>query len=214
MDNFLNKIVNDPHVRAARNAVANLPPPVKKVAKAGMIGVGTGIAVFATPPLLGFTATGVAAGSLAAAIQSAVYGAAVPAGGLFAIMQSVGATATIVPALIAGASATGIVGAVEAGQEPEPGANEGDEEGGARDKEVDEQNENGDQEQRDEDKEQRLMGDEKALLGEPSSDNQKVSSHADIRIQVASPGEECNSMAHSLNIGQGEEVFRPRNNQS
>ncbi|CAE6467670.1 hypothetical protein ACGC1H_004078 [Rhizoctonia solani] len=213
MENLLNKIANDPHVRAARDAVANLPPPVKKVAKAGMIGVGTGIAVFATPPLLGFTASGVAAGSLAAAIQSAVYGAAVPAGGLFAIMQSVGATATIVPALIAGASATGIAGAVEAGQEPDPGANGGDGEGGPRDKEDDEPSENGDQEQRDKDKENPL-GNEKALPGEPDTDNQRVPSRAEIPIQVASPGEDQNSMAHSVNAGQGGEVFRPRNNQS
>jgi hypothetical protein len=44
--------------------VDNLPTPVKKVAKVGMIGVGAGVAVFAVPPLLGFTASGVAAGKL------------------------------------------------------------------------------------------------------------------------------------------------------
>ncbi|CAE7057884.1 unnamed protein product [Rhizoctonia solani] len=61
-------------------------------------------------PLLGFTASGVAAGSLAAAIQSAFYGAAIPAGSLFAILQSIGATGVLVPAITAGLGAAGIAG--------------------------------------------------------------------------------------------------------
>ncbi|CAE6371103.1 unnamed protein product [Rhizoctonia solani] len=64
----------------------------------------TGGVMIATP-LIGFTASGVAAGSLAAAIQSAVYGAAVPAGSLFAIMQSIGATGVFLPAITAGLGA-------------------------------------------------------------------------------------------------------------
>jgi hypothetical protein len=44
-------------------------------------------------------------------IQSAVYGAAVPAGSVFAILQSVGATATIVPAVVAAAAAAGTTAA-------------------------------------------------------------------------------------------------------
>ncbi|CAE6423294.1 unnamed protein product [Rhizoctonia solani] len=212
MDNLFNKIANDPRVRAARDAVANLPPPVKKVAKVGMIGVGTSIVVLATPPLLGFTASGVAAGSLAAGIQSAVYGAAVPAGSLFAILQSVGATATIVPALIAGASATGIAGAVEAGQEQGPGANEGDGANGPGDKETDEQSETGGQEKRNEGKEQDFTGDEKALLGNSGNDSQRVSSHEETRLQVDHPGENQSPMRHSLDL-RLREMFRPRNNE-
>ncbi|CUA70983.1 hypothetical protein RSOLAG22IIIB_09261 [Rhizoctonia solani] len=57
------------------------------------------------PPLLGFTASGVAAGSIAAAIQSALYGGAVPAGTLFAFLQSIGATGVLIPAITAGLSA-------------------------------------------------------------------------------------------------------------
>jgi hypothetical protein len=49
-------------------------------------------------------------GSLAAVIQSVVYGAAVPAGSAFAIMQSVGATGTIVPAVVAGLGAAAVTG--------------------------------------------------------------------------------------------------------
>ncbi|KAG8731600.1 hypothetical protein FRC11_003386, partial [Ceratobasidium sp. 423] len=64
----------------------------------------TGGVLIATP-LLGFTASGVAAGSIAAAIQSAVYGAAVPAGSLFAIMQSIGATGVLLPAITVGLGA-------------------------------------------------------------------------------------------------------------
>ncbi|CAE6511380.1 unnamed protein product [Rhizoctonia solani] len=64
----------------------------------------------AATPLLGFGAGGVAAGSLAAAIQSAFYGAAVPAGSLFAILQSIGATGVIGPALIAGLGGGAVCG--------------------------------------------------------------------------------------------------------
>jgi len=41
--------------------------------------------------LLGFGSAGVVQGSIAAGIQAALYGAAVPAGGLFALMQWAGA---------------------------------------------------------------------------------------------------------------------------
>ncbi|CAE7210720.1 unnamed protein product [Rhizoctonia solani] len=212
MDSFFSKITNDPHVRAARDAVANLPPPVKKVAKAGMIGVGTSLAVFAAPPLLGFTASGVAAGSLAAAIQSAVYGAAVPAGSLFAIMQSVGATATIVPALIAGVSATGIAGAADASQEQDPDGNGEGGEGGPGDKETDEQDETGDQEKRNQDKKRELTGDQNVFLGNLGNENQGVSSREENRLQVSHLGEDQSLVGQSRDAGQGGEIFRPRNN--
>ncbi|KAG8731599.1 hypothetical protein FRC11_003385 [Ceratobasidium sp. 423] len=80
-----------------------------KYAAVGAVVV-TGGVLIATP-LLGFTASGVAAGSIAAAIQSALYGAAVPAGSLFAIMQSIGATGVLLPAITAGLGAGACCGA-------------------------------------------------------------------------------------------------------
>ncbi|KAH7337603.1 hypothetical protein B0J17DRAFT_432122 [Rhizoctonia solani] len=79
-----------------------------KYAAVGTLVVTGGIMI--ATPLLGFTASGVAAGSIAAAIQSAVYGAAVPAGSLFAIMQSIGATGVLLPAIMAGLSAGTLCG--------------------------------------------------------------------------------------------------------
>ncbi|KAG8754403.1 hypothetical protein FRC12_011197, partial [Ceratobasidium sp. 428] len=112
-------------VLAIRQAVENLPPGARAAARAGATGAAVGIAVFAVPPILGFTTAGVAAGSVAAAIQSAVYGAAVPAGSLFATMQSVGATATVVPALVAATATAGGVAAVSGDGEEEPAVDEG-----------------------------------------------------------------------------------------
>ncbi|KAJ1300675.1 hypothetical protein OPQ81_002323 [Rhizoctonia solani] len=214
MESFFNQIANNPNVRAARDAVANLPPPVKKVAKVGMIGVGTGVAVFATPPLLGFTAGGVAAGSIAAAIQSTVFGAAVPAGSWFAAMQSIGATATVIPALIAGASAAGVAGTVEAGQAQYSEGNQ--ETRGDGDKGAGDQNEK-DQEKREEGEEQSCIGGGKDPSGSPGhkkpSTIRDSSSCEEGDLQVASPGEGQGSIRR-LDVGHGTEIFRPRNNQS
>ncbi|KAK7043972.1 hypothetical protein VNI00_008140 [Paramarasmius palmivorus] len=58
---------------------------------------------------IGFTSSGVAAGSAAAAIQSAVYGGAT--GGLFSVCQSIGATAVVAPPVAIGLG----IGAVVAG---------------------------------------------------------------------------------------------------
>ena len=55
-------------------------------------------------PVLGFGVAGVAAGSVAAGIQSAVYGGATT--GLFSILQSAGATLAWVPIAAGGAAAT------------------------------------------------------------------------------------------------------------
>ena len=52
----------------------------------------------------GFAASGVVAGSAAAAAQSTLYGGYVAAGSLFAACQSAGATGVI------GATATGVIG--------------------------------------------------------------------------------------------------------
>lgn len=56
-------------------------------------------------PLLGFGAAGVAAGSAAAAAQSAFYGGATC--GLFSVLQSAGATLVWVPYAVGGAAAAG-----------------------------------------------------------------------------------------------------------
>ena len=53
---------------------------------------------------VGFTSAGVAVGSIAAGIQSAVYGGSVAAGSLFALCQSAGATGVI------GSAATAAIG--------------------------------------------------------------------------------------------------------
>ncbi|KAL0063767.1 hypothetical protein AAF712_009324 [Marasmius tenuissimus] len=86
---------------------------IARLASGGLIAGGSSVllptAGIATLNAVGFTTSGVAAGSLAAGIQSAVYGGAT--GGLFSICQSIGATAVI-------ASPAGIVlgaGAVAAG---------------------------------------------------------------------------------------------------
>ncbi|CAE6475062.1 unnamed protein product [Rhizoctonia solani] len=218
MNNILEHIANNPNVRAAREAVENIPPPVKKIAKAGMIGVGAGAAVFAAPPLLGFTASGVAAGSgsVAAAIQSAVYGAAVPAGSLFAIMQSVGATATIVPALVAGVSATGIAGAVEAGQGQRPGEYGGERE--ANNEEPREGKEDGDPEKHDETEGEKPINNGKSQRTNISERLQRLardpSPCSEGSIRVTSPDEDQGPTKHILDAGHDGEIYRPRNNQS
>eukprot|EP00800_Vazella_pourtalesii_P018277 TRINITY_DN5815_c0_g1_i2.p1 TRINITY_DN5815_c0_g1~~TRINITY_DN5815_c0_g1_i2.p1 ORF type:complete len:147 (+),score=33.65 TRINITY_DN5815_c0_g1_i2:62-502(+) len=79
----------------------------------GAIG-GAVICAIAAPfvlPALGFTAAGVTAGSIAAAIQ----GPAVAAGSAFAIAQSVGATVTVAGAMGVGAAAGGVAGATAGG---------------------------------------------------------------------------------------------------
>jgi len=79
-----------------RDAVRNHP----KTAAAVALPV-----VFATVNLAGFTAAGVAAGSLAASTQSAVYGGATT--GVFATLQSVGATGALSMAGTAAVTTTG-----------------------------------------------------------------------------------------------------------
>ena len=55
---------------------------------------------------VGFTSTGVAVGSIAAGVQSALYGGSVAAGSVFALCQSAGATGVIGSAATAGIVAT------------------------------------------------------------------------------------------------------------
>jgi len=101
-------------------------PTNTAVAKAVLIALG--VAVIAPPLVLallggiGFTAGGVAAGSLAAAIQSAVYGGAVGAGSLFALCQSIamGGTAvvtvgTAIGMVVTAAGSTALVKAIQSG---------------------------------------------------------------------------------------------------
>ncbi|QRV85388.1 interferon-induced 6-16 family protein [Ceratobasidium sp. AG-Ba] len=133
MNDWFDKITNDQRIRAVHEKMSNLPPSVQRAAKVGATGVAVGATVFAIPPLLGFTTAGVAAGSIAAGIQSAFYGGAVSAGSAFAVMQSIGATATIIPALFAGVgAAAGATVATEGGNPPRDGNDGehlGDEEG-------------------------------------------------------------------------------------
>ena len=92
----------------------------KKLAIAGLVGVGSAaVGVIAAPAIAtaalgaaGFTASGVAFGSAAAAVQSTVLGGSVASGSLFALCQSAGATGAISAAtsgLIGGT--TGLAGA-------------------------------------------------------------------------------------------------------
>ena len=84
----------------------------KKLAIAGLVGVGSAaVGVIAAPVIApaalgaaGFTASGVAAGSAAAAVQSTVFGGSVAYGSLFALCQSAGATGVI------SATTTGLIG--------------------------------------------------------------------------------------------------------
>lgn len=58
---------------------------------------------------VGFRAAGVKAGSIAAGVQASVYGAAVPAGSMFATLQSWGVTGALTDTLGAAALPVGIV---------------------------------------------------------------------------------------------------------
>eukprot|EP00980_Cylindrotheca_fusiformis_P022402 scaffold9278_cov170-Cylindrotheca_fusiformis.AAC.3 len=73
--------------------------------------VGGALAIPLALPLLGFTAGGVAAGSLAAGVQSSVYGAYTC--GTFAVLQSAGtgAVASSAAVMAGGAAVGGVVGA-------------------------------------------------------------------------------------------------------
>ncbi|MCJ1479359.1 hypothetical protein MMC13_008044 [Lambiella insularis] len=62
-------------------------------------------------PAAGFCAAGVKAGSVAAGVQAAVYGASVPAGSIFATLQSWGATGALAGTLGAAALPIGITAA-------------------------------------------------------------------------------------------------------
>ncbi len=64
---------------------------LKEYVKIALGGVATIVAVKLGIHAIGFTATGVAARSIAAVIQSVVYGGAVASTSIFAVLQSVGA---------------------------------------------------------------------------------------------------------------------------
>jgi len=78
--------------------------------------VATGLAAVAAAPLVlgaaGFTAGGVAAGSIAASVQSAVYGGSVASGSVFALLQSAGAAGI---GAAANATIAGTAGGITAG---------------------------------------------------------------------------------------------------
>lgn len=60
-------------------------------------------------PVAGFGAAGIKAGSIAAGVQATVYGASVPAGGVFATLQSAGVTGALAGTLGVAAVPVGIV---------------------------------------------------------------------------------------------------------
>ncbi|KAF9527880.1 hypothetical protein CPB83DRAFT_855353 [Crepidotus variabilis] len=103
-------------------------PTVTKIAKTGLVVAGatafTPVVVIGGLNALGFTATGVALGSIAAGLQSAIYGGATT--GIFSLCQSVAATGAVptaisaVTSLVAGASVWG-------GGDPSPGPTDADE---------------------------------------------------------------------------------------
>jgi len=82
---------------------------------AGIVAVAVGAPALAKAALacVGFTKVGIAAGSLAATVQSVVYGGLVPAGGAFALLQSSAMTFSVVKAsaMAVGSYACWLVGA-------------------------------------------------------------------------------------------------------
>ena len=79
------------------------------------VGVATGVVAVAAAPLVlgaaGFTAGGVAVGSIAAFVQSAVYGGSVASGSVFALLQSAGAAGIGAAGNVAIAGTTGTTAA-------------------------------------------------------------------------------------------------------
>ncbi|KAG8774457.1 hypothetical protein FRC12_001968 [Ceratobasidium sp. 428] len=85
------------------------------VRRALLIGLGVGAAILVMVPLAvvtaGFGPAGIIAGSAAAGLQAALYGAAVPASGVFAGLTSAAMTGTLVEMAVVPA-AIGALGAV------------------------------------------------------------------------------------------------------
>ncbi|KAG9091158.1 hypothetical protein FRC06_000684 [Ceratobasidium sp. 370] len=83
-----------------------------------LIGLGVGVAILVLVPVgvatAGFGPAGIIAGSAAAALQSALYGGLVPAGGWFAGLTSAAMTGTVVQ-MVAVPAAMGVVGPIVLG---------------------------------------------------------------------------------------------------
>ncbi|TEB29247.1 hypothetical protein FA13DRAFT_1711236 [Coprinellus micaceus] len=96
-----------------------------RVAQGALFVLSVPLIGIATLNIIGFTAGGVLAGSAAAGLQSAIYGGAT--GGLFSVLQSIGATATLeAPVIMAGFSAaTRWFGLGGSGNEPSGGSGGG-----------------------------------------------------------------------------------------
>ena len=85
-----------------------------------LIASGITYAITTALSAIGFTAVGPAAGSIAAWAQAVVYGGAVPAGGLFAILQSIGMGGALGSAgvVVGGLSLAALSGAIFAATYP------------------------------------------------------------------------------------------------
>ncbi|KAG8743860.1 hypothetical protein FRC10_011328 [Ceratobasidium sp. 414] len=81
-----------------------------------LIGLGVAAAILVLVPLgvatAGFGPAGIIAGSVAAGLQSALYGGLVPAGGLFAGLTSVAMTGVVMEMVAVPAAVAGVVGSV------------------------------------------------------------------------------------------------------
>jgi hypothetical protein len=132
-------------------------------------------------------------------------------------MQSIGATATIVPALVAGASATGIAGAVESGQGQPPGENGGERE--PKNEESQEEKQEGDPEKQGE-----IEAKEHSDNGKPQRPSLSERLQKLVRVpspgpcnesgvRVASPNENQGLVMPLPDVSHDGEVYRPKNNQ-
>ena len=90
--------------------VGGLIGAVSSAAFGGPAAVSAGIPALSA---IGFTSSGVAAGSIAAGVQSSI--GSVAAGSLFASLQSAGATAALGTAGVAGLATVGVVGGAVVG---------------------------------------------------------------------------------------------------
>lgn len=143
-----------------------------------------------------------------------VYGAAVPAGSAFAILQSIGATGTVVPAVVAAVSAGGTAAAVGTAAEGNGGGEGGGEERREDEPEEGEGSDNGSARGGSEDGSKKAeIGNNSEVGGENSAEG--LPPYDAVPIPVASLDEDQAPMGNTtLNVGRGGElgIIRPNNN--